>query len=289
MRYRMLAVDLDGTLLDSQGQLSQANVDAIQRAIDVGIRVVPCTGRAWCESRIVLRDLPKAPLIATGVFVTGATISELATGRTLEISVLEPHLALELVKHLWDLPEAVLIFRDANQVGHDYLVTGSGRVTPNTQLWFEMTGANVQAQDQVTIDDLHHTMRVGVVAIGTHMGETKQQLQVTFEPRVVIQHFEAIQEPYPDQTIHVLEVFAAGVDKWHGLTWLAQQHGIESGQIAAIGDQINDVMMLREAGCGIAMANAAAPTAAVADHLTRSCDENGVAHAIDQLLAETWA
>ncbi len=289
MRYQMLALDLDGTLLDSHGQISRANVEAIQRAIDGGIRVVPCTGRAWCESRTILADLPQAPLIATGVFVTGAAISELATGKTLDISVLDPHLTLELVEHLWDLPEAVLVFRDANQVGHDYLITGAGKLTSNTQWWFEMTGANVHAQKRVTIEDLHHTMRVGVVAAGTRMGETKNAVQETFGSRVVVQHFEAIQESDPDQTVHVMEVFAAGVDKWRGLTWLAQQHGIESGQIAAIGDQINDVMMLREAGCGIAMANAVEATLAVADHLTRSCDEDGVAHAIDQLLAERWA
>jgi len=289
MRYQILALDLDGTLLDSQGQLSGANIDAIHNAIEAGISVVPCTGRAWCESRIALQGLPKAPLTATGVFVTGAAINDLVTGKTLNISTLEPHLAMDLVNCLWDLPEAVLILRDANQVGYDYLVTGSGRVTPNTQWWFEMTGAKVQTKDRVTINDLQHTMRVGVVATGASMINRAHMVKTSFGQRVVVQHFEAIQNPDPNQTVHIMEVFSAGVDKWHALMWLAQQRGITSGQIAAIGDQINDVMMLRESGCGIAMANAAAEAQAAANHYTQSCDDNGVAHAIDQLLTERWS
>ena len=288
MQYGMLAIDLDGTLLDSHGRASRANLDAIGRAIDAGVRVVPCTGRAWCESRQVLRQFPDSPLASTGVFVTGAAISDLATGQSLDLAVLEPHLALEVVEHLWELPEAVLVFRDGNQTGHDYLVTGAGRLTANTQWWFEQTGASVHVLDRVTLDDVHHTLRVGVVAVGTRMPATMKSVRAAFGPRVAVHHFEAVQKPDPQQTVHVMEVFAAGVDKWRGLTRIAHEHGIEAGCIAAIGDAINDTVMVREAGCGIAMANAVEDTTAAADHTTLSCDEDGVAHAIEQLLAGRW-
>ena len=71
---------------------------------------------------------------------------------------------MELTNFLFDMPEAVLVFRDANLVGHDYLVTGKGSLTANTEWWFQATGANVHFQRDLTLDDLHHTLRVGIVA-----------------------------------------------------------------------------------------------------------------------------
>lgn len=288
MKYRMLAVDLDGTLLNRQGQVSSSNLDAVQRAIEAGLRIVPCTGRAWCECRDVLANFPVSPLSDTGVFVTGAAISDLTTGKTLDTNAIEPHLVLDLVEHLWDLPEAILVFRDGNHVHHDYLVTGSGSLAPNTQWWFDRTGAKVHRLDRVGIDDLHHTLRVGLVAIGHRIPPTLDGVRQSFAGQVEIQHFQAVQTPDPDQIVHILEVFAAGVDKWRGLTWIAQKQGIEPEQIAAIGDEINDVSMLQHVGCGIAMDGAADVTRAVARHVTLGCDDHGVAHAINMLLEGKW-
>ena len=62
MRYKMICVDLDGTLLDSHGRVSEANLRSLHDAVDAGVRVVPCTGRAWCESRHVLDGFPVSPL-----------------------------------------------------------------------------------------------------------------------------------------------------------------------------------------------------------------------------------
>ena len=288
MRYRMLAIDLDGTLLGREGRISRANVEAVQRAIHASVQVVPCTGRGWCECRDILVDLLGAASGAEGVFVTGAAVNDLATGRTLDISVIEPHLVLEIVEYLWDRPEAVLVFRDAAAAGSDYLVTGAGQLTPNTRWWFQATATSVQRLERVSVDDLHHTLRVGLVADCEYIAELTQGLVAAFRPRVAIQHFEAVQKLNSDWKVHVVEAFAAGVDKWRGLMWIAQQRGIEPHQIAAIGDQVNDVAMLRQAGCGIAMGNAVDVVTSVADHVTRRCDQDGVAYAIDQLLSGQW-
>ncbi len=288
MRYRMICIDLDGTLLNSQGSISDSDLRAVEAAVHAGVRVVPCTGRAWCESRHVLRDFPASPRSDTGVFVTGAAVSDLADGRTLDLCVMDPHLVLELVEHLRDLPEAVLVCSDANLTGHDYLVTGNGQVTANTQWWFEMTGTTVRHCTDPSLEDLRHTLRVGLVAAGPRMSQTSRRVSDAFGRRVAVHHFEAVQKPDPDQTVHILEVFPAGVDKWRGLTWLAQKDGIQPGQIVAIGDELNDVAMLEQAGCGVAMANATEAAVCAANRMTRSCDDGGVAHAIESLLAGRW-
>jgi hydroxymethylpyrimidine pyrophosphatase-like HAD family hydrolase len=291
MKYRMIGIDLDGTLLDRRGRISPANLAAIDRARHQGVLVVPCTGRAWRESRGAIQQLMDGagmPGAAVGVFVGGAAVSELATGRSLDIAVLEPNLALEAVQLLFDGPEAVLVFRDANLVGHDYLVTGRGTLSANTQWWFEATGATAHFQKEVGAADLHHTLRVGIVAPLSRMRPVAARLRQALAERVVMQHFEAVQMPNPEDTMSVLEVFAAGVDKWRGLSWVAQQHGIVAEEVVVMGDEVNDLAMIRSAGCGIAMANAIEPVKSAARHVTRACEDNGVAYAVEQVLAGVW-
>jgi Cof subfamily protein (haloacid dehalogenase superfamily) len=285
MRYRMIAIDLDGTLLDSRNRVSEQNIASIKKAQDAGVIVVPCTGRGWREAKIVLECLQGVDL---GVFVTGAVVGKVATGESLNIAVIEPSLAEELVRFLEHLPEAILVYRDASMCGHDYLVTGPGTLTPATQWWFEATGATVHFHQNVTKKDLNHTLRVGALTTSSRVPPLIKQLRDQFSDRTLIQSFEAVRMPTPEEGVHILEIFAAGVDKWRGLNWIANQHGIQPQQIAAIGDEINDLAMLESVGCGIAMANAVEPVKAIADHLTSHHDDDGVAYAIERLLAGDW-
>lgn len=285
MHYRLLGIDLDGTLLDSRGRISVKNAAAVARAQAEGVMVVPCTGRAWCESFHAIELLTGMEL---GVFVTGAAICRIDSGRSIDLLAIDPQLAHQVVALLFDLPEAVLVFREKTLAGHDYLVTGRGELTGNTEWWFKHNQAVVKYQDEVTADDLHHTLRVGVVASGRRIEKILALLQQEMGRAIIAHYFVAVQMPDPDQSMYVLEAFAPGVDKWRGLQWIAAEHEIEDHQIAVIGDEINDVSMLRGAGCGIAMANAVARTRQVARYHTLSNDENGVAYAIDQLMNGSW-
>ena len=284
----MIAIDLDGTLLDDAAGISDTNLAAIKAAQSRGVLVVPSTGRSWRESRRVLASFPLVDDEQVGVFVTGAAISDLATGQTQDISVIEPHLAMRIVERLCDLPEAVLVFRDAELAGHDYMVTGRGILTPNTQWWFQDTGASVRFVDKPTLDDLHHTLRVGIVAVAEQARKVGRWIADAMGDSVIVQSFEAIQQPEPAQSVHVLEVFAQGVDKWRGIDWIARQRGLDPARIAMIGDGANDLAAVEAAGCGIAMGNADDQVKAVADHVTGDCRDGGVAQAIDRLLAGDW-
>jgi len=285
MKYRMIGIDLDGTLLKTGGQPCEAGLEAIARAQERGVLVVPCTGRAWRESLSVLEVFPNPDL---GVFATGAAICELKTGRSLDVAVIEPHLAAELVWRLQDLPESVLVLRDRNVVGHDYLITGRGILTDNTQWWFAKTGMTVHFQAPVTADDLHHTLRVGVVGQRDRVYEMETLLRPQMGDRVVVQHFDAIASPVVEQSVSILELFAGGVDKWHGLKLIAERRDIDPSEIAFIGDEINDVPALEGAACGIAMGNAVSASVKACDRQTQSNNEEGVARAIEKLLAGHW-
>lgn len=285
MNYRLLAIDLDGTLLCPEGKVSQENLNAIADAQAAGLTVVPCTGRGWREAKYILDQVTGLGL---GVFVTGAAITDIIEGTTQHHTALDPEVAAELIDLLKDEPQAVLAYREPNRVGHEYLVTGHGQLTPNSKWWFDFTGSLLHEQRNVTPDDLHHTLRVGMVAPGSRMPRILEAVEQNFAGRVQAHAFAAVQSPDPDEAVHILEVFAPGVDKWHGLSWVADQMGIGSEQVAVIGDEINDVAMLQAAGCAIAMENATDAAKQHAAYVTKPNHAHGVAHAIQQILNGTW-
>ncbi len=285
LKYRLLAVDLDGTLLDSSGRVPEANVHALQRARAAGLFTVICTGRGLKESAGIIRALDyDQPM----VLANGAMIADAETGLTLHRAALEPHVAMSVVDHLCQGDDAVLVLLDPAEVEHDYLVVRPERLTDNTRWWFDHVNATYRATDRPSEADLHHALRVGIVGPASHMPPVQARVERRFTG-LFVQHFMAVDNTDPrEEPVHILEVFTEGVSKWSALEWLAQTHNIAPRQIAAIGDQINDIAMIDGAGCGIAMANAVPRVLELADRRTASNDEAGVAAAIERLLAGQW-
>lgn len=285
MKYRLLALDLDGTLLGREQVVAPADRDAIARAQATGCRVVPCTGRGWRESQQYLASVPGLTL---GVFNTGAVVAEMHSGRAVDLATFEPHLALELIEFLKDEPEAVLIYQDFERAGCDYLIVGGGDVTANTRDWFDRNSLPVKENREPSVEDLRHSLRVGMVVVGDRAYEVESKVAARFAGRVNLHCFAGVPTARAEDQVYIVEIFAAGVDKWRGLDWIAQQDGILPEAVAAIGDEVNDLAMLREAGLGVAMGNAVPQAIAAANRQTRPQDQQGVAYAIDQMLAGRW-
>ena len=194
----------------------------------------------------------------------------------------------ELVEFLRDLPQAVLVFQEHTRTGRDFLVTGDGQTTDNTKRWFEMNQMLVTENRHPTAEDLRHSLRVGVVATGRSAFEAQDRLIERFSDRVDLHCFAGVPTTKKEDAVYIVEIFAKGVNKWRGVHWLAQQHGIGPKAVAAIGDEINDLAMLEHAGLGVAMANAVPRAAEKADVRTLSNADHGVAHAITQMLDGAW-
>lgn len=278
--YRMVAIDLDGTLLDEAGEISPANAEAVRQAQAAGFLVVPCTGRGWRESAYAFNNDLARDLFETGIFVTGGMVSDVATGQCLNAAAFENDLAHALIEVLADEPEAVLVYRDFNQTGHDYLVTGRGELASNTQWWFQMTQAKVHEDRSPKKESLNHSVRVGLITSPMSCEKLTTRLEREFGNAVESHAFQAVQADDEKDALHILEIFPAGVTKWRGIAWLAEQHGIRPEEIVCIGDQINDVPMMREAGLPIAMGNAIDEVKAIAKHEVATNEASGVAEAI---------
>lgn len=283
MKYRMLAIDLDGTMLDSMGMVSAENKAAVRRAHEAGVLVVLCTGRGLTESRPAINALDHHGPI---VLACGAVVADPTTGKTLHRAVIEPQLAHQIIQALDPQTHNVIALLDPEVEGCDYLVVNEGRMNGNTRWWFDMIGARLKCVETPSVQDLHHVLRVGIVAPPAVMAPVQAMLEERFGSRIVVQHFMAVR--MDENEVEVLEVFAQGVNKWAGLQWLADEHGVPHDQIAAIGDQINDISMVRHAACGIAMGNAVPALLDVADRVTASNDESGVAQAIEHILDGRW-
>ncbi|TVQ64347.1 MAG: hypothetical protein EA379_01700 [Phycisphaerales bacterium] len=300
-RYDILAVDLDGTLFDPRGRVSEANVRAIDAARAAGIEVVICTGRGLIESRSAIEaicarscmpHLEEAPVIVAG----GAIVADASTGRTVHRWPMNFDLVRRVAARLHDAELAAMVLKDPDAAGFDYLIVDTGELDPVNLWWFERMG--VVRRHVPTLDhDEHpeHTVRVGFAASSERIIALGQEIMEEFRDQATLHHFAAVSNKHNksdnysiDHTVHILEAFDPDVNKWTALSWLADRRGVPRERVAAIGDEINDLTMVRGAGLGVAMANAVDPVRDIADRHAPSNAEDGVAYAVERILDGRW-
>lgn len=272
----LLAIDLDGTLLDSNHQLPPRNRAALHRAHEAGIRVVLCTGRSFPETRPILADIG-LDLDAT-VTVFGALVSDARTGRTLE----RMPVALDVARRVTDWFRArgftVLWLTDAEQAGFDGYVIDGERRHPAVDRWVQRSPCRVSCVSRLA-DDVYAPVRISIIDELEVLAPVSAELGRAFDG--YIRH-NLLRAPVYDLTI--IEAFAPQVSKWYGIQRLCARWDIDPARTVAVGDDVNDVDMVRSAGLGVAMANAHPDVKRVARRLTADNDSCGVALLVDELL-----
>jgi Cof subfamily protein (haloacid dehalogenase superfamily) len=259
--FRLVASDLDGTLLREDQTVSRRSVAVLDRAVREGLRFVMVTGRP-------VRWLP--PVFAhTGVrgpvvCANGAVIYDPGRDEILRGTALSADLVAEVVTALRrEFPQVVF----AVEIDH-------GRAMVSEAEWPVIADVQRRIIDQAERVD---TPAVKVLA-RLPDGEADE--------------FRAACTRLLDGTAQVtsssrramVEISAAGVTKASGLAWLAEREGIDPEQIVAYGDMPNDVPMFSWAGRAVAVANAHPAVLDVADEVTASNDEDGVAVHLEKLL-----
>lgn len=283
MKYRMIAFDLDYTLLDSQRLVSRENRDAVGRAQQAGILIVPCTGREWHTGKAI--GLDHLPPLPSGVFKDGAIVCDVATGQVSRSIVFADQLAHRVLDRISGLPVAILICRLASDGKCDYLIAGDAPAAARLeQSWSIHAAGRLSVAKHPPPDDVREVLEVRLYSPAAESIVAAQRMLDQFDEPLIVRMWPAALVSQD----HVLQVYAPGVDKWPALVWLAAQNRIAPTQIAMIGDHVNDISAIQAAGCGIAMGNAVEEAKTAADRITYDCDTNGVAHAIDQLLTGRW-
>jgi Cof subfamily protein (haloacid dehalogenase superfamily) len=286
-RYDMLVIDLDGTLLNRSGEVSDANRRAIDHARDAGIEVIIATGRAMVESMSALDAIGHDGLM---VAAGGSLLCDVRTGHTVQRHVMEHDLVHDVTDALIEHGHKVLILKDSHIAGYDYLAVGPGDMDPASKWWFGKIPAKVKYAEALHQDEHpHDTVRAGVIANSQTIMPIAEQLQAQLGERAFLQHWAAVTESHATgSTTHLLEVFHPHANKWTMVESLCQQRGLETSRVAAIGDGLNDVQIVAEAGLGIAMGNADQRVLDVAKQVTDDHEHDGVATAISKILAGQW-
>ncbi|MBS0189997.1 MAG: HAD-IIB family hydrolase [Phycisphaerales bacterium] len=294
MRYRLLAVDLDGTLFNRAGSVSPTNIAAVERARAAGLKVIVCTGRGLLECSGGLEAInQQEPVVVAG----GAIIADPVRQTTIHRFNIHQSLVHDAVEIILASKHAALVLKDPLQAGFDYLVVNPDDcpLDPVTQWWFAKMNVEVRYTQSLAEDPCPlATVRIGACGMGHILDHAKGQLIAALGDNAVIHNFPAVVAPEhvktlgDGQTLNILEVFDKDATKWSAISWLAKEWDIRPAQIIAIGDEINDLSMIQGAGLGIAMGNAIPATKAAARRITLSNEESGVAHAIDRVLAGDW-
>ena len=275
-QYRMICIDLDGTLLCPRGTVTERVRNAIHRALRAGLLVVFATGRNWTESRTVLEAVQHYD---SAVFVGGAMVVDTKNQVTLHRTMMEPKLAAEVSDLLERSGHAVLALQDTRTAGVDYVVSGDIPVNTETARWMKMTKAALHQVPRLGNFSHEHTIRVGIVAEPSETLRLQQALAERFGERIVMQAIRV-----PTANVDVLEIFDPAVNKWQGILHVARRHNIDPSQIIAIGDDLNDLAMIKNAGLGVAMGNARPEVKAIAKRIIKPNHEEGLAEFLEELV-----
>jgi len=273
--YRMIAIDLDGTLLCPVGSVRPRVKAAVHRVLRAGALVCFATGRNQAESRAILQSVDH---YAAAVFIGGALVVDTLHQVTLHRQLMQPQLAAEVSAALEELGHAVLALQDRASADVDYLITEGIELNEPTARWIALNELSSRRIPSLARHDHRHTARVSIVAPPEDTAEALDMLRQRFGQRIVYHNL------ITPNGLEVLEVFDPAVNKWEGIRHVASRHGIEPHQIIAIGDDLNDLPMIRHAGLGVAMGNARPEVKAVARRVIGGNDHDGLAVFLEDLL-----
>ena len=278
---RLLAIDIDGTLVDAENRFTDATRDALARAAEAGVRLALVTGRQYGNSLPLARALGiDAPL----VLGSGALIKDPADHRTLYRASFEESLLPTLLEILDARGHQPVLYTDSyaeggDGPGCDFHYAGGDSPREELAEYLAKNKGRGRIHPQLVSDPPQETFG------GFAMGECD-------EMRALAVHIE---ESLPGQLyLHVLrspryrgwvcEFAPAGVNKWTGIMRLAEQWDIAPDHIAAVGDDVNDIPMICGAGLGVAMGNARAEAKAVADRVAPSQQDDGLVEVVRWIL-----
>jgi len=267
---RLLAIDIDGTLLDTRGTLPDANVEAVTRAIDSGVEVVLATGRRYEFARAIFELLPQG---VTLILSNGAIVKT-RDGATIVRHLLPRDCALDVLRRtpqyrhcaavLFDRPLAGQIVYEAVDWDHPR----HGAFFRSNRQFISL----VQPLEAALTEDPLQVMFTGTCATMRRLyGELAAADTGGFA--ITLTEYEA-------RDFALVDVIRAGCSKGTALRELAQLRGIERDEVMAIGDNLNDLPMLEFAGLPVVMANAVAVLRARGWATAPSNDAAGVASAI---------
>jgi 5-amino-6-(5-phospho-D-ribitylamino)uracil phosphatase len=269
MKYKMLALDIDGTLVGKSSTVSEENNKALHEAIDCGITVTLCTGRAPRGAQNVLTQLG---LDGYHTFFDGALVINPETAKVIYSQELEPRVLLRAIS--WSR---------ANEMDIDlYSETKyfAARENWSTQVHRDFFNFAPVITEFDTLVGKEKIIKIGTTVRNQNEADKLNAFRQYFKGKL---NFTSVRSPsYPE--VDFINVVSPLVSKGNAILKLCEFMNFDCNQVMAIGDGLNDISLLSVAGLAIAMPHAPNEVKTVADYVTVDVEKSGVAEAIKRFL-----
>ena len=276
MKPRLLAIDIDGTLLNSAYQLPAPNLQALQRAHAAGVEVVLATGRRHGFALSIAQQLG----FNLWLISSNGAITRSLQGEAFHRDLLPVAAARKVCAHLSEFRGHMVVTFDMEQKGAlvlEQLEILNGSI----RRWLEnnMQYINfVRPIEDALTEDPVQTMFCGTI-------ERIQQVEARLADSALLNDITLLKTEYVARDLCILDVLNKDCSKGHALRRFAEHRGFDPSEVAAIGDNHNDLEMLNFAGLPFIMGNACDALKQNGWALAPSNDECGVAAVVEQVLA----
>ncbi|SHO50643.1 Cof-type HAD-IIB family hydrolase [Anaerocolumna xylanovorans] len=271
-KIKLIGLDLDGTLLNGKKQITDRSKEAMKKAIEKGVFIVPATGRPLNG---VPREVLEFPGIKYVLTVNGARITDIKQNKIL-YEVLTPMETVWKIKEIFDRYDTMQeVYFDGVGYAREDLLRKITEYESRPGMAEYITATRVRVK---SIEEKLREMNRPVDKVQAFF-KREEEKQKAWEELKMIPHLEVTTAGKRN-----IEVSREGVNKGAGLLKLGEMLGIKRDEIMACGDEINDLVMLREIGFAVAMGNSPDIVKAAADYITETNEEDGVAKAIERFV-----
>lgn len=267
---KLIAFDLDGTLLTTDKRVTKRTVDALQAAADAGIAVVPATGRYFKTVPQVIKDMK---CVTHFITINGAYVFNYRTGEDIYRSEIPLERTIEIME-----------FLDTFDVTYDTYTNNESFMTASMKARIEnyvddQFYLKMLYGSRETVDELKAFLK-------TYGHDSQKVMCYTKNPELKKQIMDKLCERFPDIMVTSsikdnIEINASGAQKGIALAKLAESMGIDIAQTIAFGDSFNDIPLLKAAGVSVCMSNGDEEVKQLSDVVAPSNDEDGVAQIIE--------
>lgn len=266
--FKIIAVDIDGTLLNSQKEITENTLNTLLAVQQKGVKLIIATGRSPYGVRMIAEQLQLARF---GGYITGCNGAVAVNAQDIEKPLYNEKFPLEC------LPDICKIIKD-REVGIS-TYEGNSIVVGNCLTKYILRNAQMLAMPYKFVGDFpaYVTFPVNKCLLS---GEPEEiaELEGTISKR-----FEGTVSAFRSEAF-LLEMVRAGVNKGAALKFIAESLGVQRKECMAFGDNDNDIPMIKYAGTGVAMENAVTGAKSVADIIAPSNDNDGVAEIIKKIV-----
>lgn len=267
--YRLISLDMDNTTLNNEHKISERTKMTLEKAHNRGVKIIINTGRTYNEAKKFIDELD---FVDYAVVSNGSVMFEKNMGKIHQVNGLDHkyiEVSHEICKKFKD--DVMLLVGDETSCycDNEYKASNGGI------LFHKIIGMELPFVENI-VEHFAGEFVGKIVVIGNHeiLEKVKQEFEMFFGDQVQLKY----------SLSSALEILTPQMDKSEGVKLIMEILDIKKEEVMAIGDGENDIGMLKQAALGIAVANACEPLKKIADYITLSNAEDGVAHAVEKFV-----